>query len=80
MVSKFPASELDDSIVAAARKATGEFFGTTIEALSLDVQALLKKNGASAVGSDSGAKAFTVEMVNLLTTRLRATMPPGGSR
>jgi hypothetical protein len=77
----------DDSIVAQAKSAMGDFFSSTIQALGTDMTARLnQKKNPSALST--ATTAFTAQMIKLLGDRVKDVLPdsaggnakkPGGS-
>jgi hypothetical protein len=70
-----PPPIVDDAIVAQARTALGGFFSDTIKALGADMQARLKQNGDKPSHVSEAASNFTVQMIELLASRVESVLP-----
>jgi hypothetical protein len=65
----------DAAIVAQARTALGGFFSDTIKALGADMQARLKQNSGAPTNVSQAASNFTVQMIDLLASRVQSVLP-----
>jgi len=69
----------DDSIVAQAKGAMGGFFSQAITALGDDLKTRMAQNNPPKSAIRDATTAFTVEMISLLSKRVKDLLPdPGG--